>query len=135
MAEGKRFLIFLLEGEHYAIPITSLLEITVARDLQKDPNLTGFEGKFEFRGTWVPVLNINKFLKLSGKPGVTLLVVKGKKRTLGILVDAIADILDTEQKLISLPKSLVDPGLRCYSGILRYKESLVLLLNEDGLLP
>jgi chemotaxis signal transduction protein len=135
MAEGKRFLIFSLEGENYAIPITGLLEITVARDIQKDPTLTGFEGKFEFRGSWVPALNINTVFKLSSQPGTTLLVVKGKKRLLGILVDAVTDILDTEQKLIPLPKGLVDPGLRCYLGVLRYKENLVLLLNEDGLLP
>jgi chemotaxis signal transduction protein len=135
MTEGKRFLIFSLEGENYAIPITGLLEITAARNIQKDASLTGFEGKFEFRGSWVPVLNINTFFRRSSRPGTTLLVVKGKKRLYGILVDAVMDILDTEQKLIPLPKGLVDPRLRCYVGVLRYKESLVLLLNEDGLLP
>ena len=135
MAEGKRYLIFSLEGENYAIPVSGLLEITVARNVQKDPSLGGFEGKFEFRGSWVPVLNINAFFRLTSKPGTTLLVVRGKKRIIGILVDAVTDIFDTEQKLIQLPTGLVDPALRCYVGLLRYKETLVLLLNEDGLLP
>lgn len=135
MAEGKRFLIFSLEGEHYAIPISGLLEIMTARNIQKDLSLAGFEGKFEFRGSWVPVLNINTFFRLSSQPGSTLLVVKGKERVFGILVDAVTDILDSEQKLIPLPKGLVEARLRCYLGVIRYKDSLVLLLNEDGLLP
>jgi chemotaxis signal transduction protein len=135
MAEGKRFLIFSLEGENYAIPIAGLLEITVARNIQKDPNLPGFAGKFEFRGSWVPVLDIYKFFNLSSLPGTALLVIQNKNGLLGIQVDAVTDILDTGQSLTPMPDDLVDPDLRCYNGILRYKETLVLLLNADGLLP
>lgn len=136
MNEGTRFLILSLEGENYAIPITRLLEITVPRNMQKDSNLTAvFEGKFEYRGKLIPVLNIKKVFKLPGAPGMTLLVVKSSKGTLGILVDAVMEILDTEQKPVLMPKGVVNPSLRYYSGILRHKETLVLLLNEDGLLP
>ncbi len=136
MAENKRFLILSLEGESYAIPITRLLEITVARNIQSDASLDDFfEGKIEFRGSPIPVLNIKKMLKLSGGPLTTLLVVKNKKRTFGILVDAVTDILDSVQNVIPLPKGVVVPGVHCYNGILRHKEALVLLLNEDGLLP
>jgi chemotaxis signal transduction protein len=135
MAEGKRYLIFSLEGENYAVPIAGLLEITVARNIEKDLDLPGFEGKVEFRGSWVPVLSIHKFLNLSSPPGSTLLVTQGKNGILGLLVDAVTDILDTGQSLIPMPDNLVDPDLRCYNGILRYKETLALLLNEDGLLP
>jgi purine-binding chemotaxis protein CheW len=136
MAEDKRFLIISLEGENYAIPITRLLEIMVSRNIQKDPKQTGFfEGKVDFRGTLIPVLNIKKHLKISGHAGTALLVVQGEKGTFGILVDTVLDILDVEQRPIPLPKGTVDPGLQCYSGILRYKEKLALLLNEDGLQP
>ena len=135
MDEGTRFLILSLDGENYAIPITRLLEIMVAHNIQKDPKIMEpFEGKFEFRGTWIPVLNLKKIFKLSGSPGVTLLVIKNARGMLGLLVEAVMDILDTEQRLIPLPNGVVNPGLRCYKGILRHKESLVLLLNEDELL-
>lgn len=136
MNEGTRFLILSLANENYALPITRLMEITVPRDIQKDPNLTElFEGKFEFRGTLIPVLNIKKVLKISGKPGTTLLVVKGAKGLLGLLVDAVIEILDTEQKPAPLPAGVINPSQRYYNGVLRYKKELVLLLNEDGLLP
>jgi purine-binding chemotaxis protein CheW len=136
MDEGTRFLILSLEGQTYAIPITRLLEITVAQSIQQDANLTEvFEGKVEFRGQLIPVLNIKKIFKLPGSPGKTLLVVKSGKGTLGILVDAVTEILDTEQKPVPVPQGVVNPSMQYYNGILRHKDDLVLLLNEDGLLP
>jgi len=136
MDEATRFLILSLEGENYAIPITRLLEIMVSRDIQKDTNLTEiFEGKFEFRGKWVPVLNLKKLFKISGKPGTALLVVKSSKGTLGLLVDAVTEILDTAQRPVPMPRGVMNPSNRYYGGIIKQKENLVLLLNEDGLLP
>jgi len=136
MNEVARFLILSLAGEYYAVPIIRLLEITVPRDIQKDPNLSEvFEGKYEFRGNFIPVLNAKKILELPGSPGTTLLVIKSSKGTLGILVDAVTEIMDTMQKPAPLPRGVVNPGLRYYNGILRRAEGLVLLLNEDGLLP
>jgi purine-binding chemotaxis protein CheW len=136
MDDRTRFLILSLGGESYALPIARLLEITVPRALQKDPNLTEiFEGKFEFRGKMIPVLNIKKIFKLAGALGETLLVVKSVKGTVGLLVDAVTEILDTEQKPVGVPKGVMNPSLQYFNGILRHKENIVLLLNEDGLLP
>lgn len=136
MDEATRFLILSLEGEKYALPITRLLEITVPHDILKDTNLTEiFEGKIEFRGKWTPVLNLKKLFKMQGKPGASLLVVRSKKGNLGILVDAVTEILDTVQKAVPMPSGVVNPSYQYYSGILRQADSLVLLLNEDGLLP
>jgi purine-binding chemotaxis protein CheW len=136
MDDRTRFLILSLSGESYALPITRLLEITVPRNIQKDPNLTEmFDGKFEFRGRLIPVLNTKKIFKLPGALGETLLVVKSIKGTIGLLVDAVTEILDTEQKPVVMPKGVINPSFPYYSGILRHKEKIVLLLNEDGLLP
>ncbi len=136
MDDGKRFLILSLGGESYAFPITRLLEITVPRGIQKDAKLgEAFEGEIEYRGAWIPVLNTKKVFKLSGQPGATLLVVKSGKGTLGILVDDVMEILDTDERPAPMPQGVVAPGFRYYSGVLRHKENLVLLLNEDGLLP
>ena len=136
MDEGTRFLILSLAGESYAIPITRLLEITVSHGILPDANLTEvFEGKFEFRGRLIPVLNIKKVLKIPGQAGTALLVVKSGKGILGILVDAVLEILDSAQNPVPLPAGVVNPSLPYYRGILRHKDNLVIVLNEDGLLP
>jgi len=136
MDEATRFLILSLEGESYALPITRLLEIMASHDIQKDKTLTEiFEGKLEFRGKWIPVLNLKKVFKIQGKPGTALLIVRSDKGTMGLLVDAVTEILDTAQKPAPFPKGVINPSYRYYSGVLRQKDNLVLLLNEEGLLP
>ncbi len=136
MDVGTRFLILSLGGEKYALPISKLLEITIPRGVHKDAKLSEvFEGKLEYRGQWIPVLDIKKVLQLAGKGGMTLLVVKNAKGILGILVDEVMEILESDQKPAPMPQGVINSGFRYYGGILRHKEDLVLLLNEDGLLP
>ncbi len=136
MDKGTRFLIVSLGGESYAMPITRLLEIAVPQAIKKDANLTEvFEGKFEFRGKWIPVLNIKKIFRLPGKPGTALLVVNSAKGVLGMLVDAVTEIIDSAQQPVPVPKGVINPTLQYFGGILRYRDDLILLLNEDGLLP
>lgn len=136
MDEKKRFLIVSIEGESFAIPITSLLEITVPRNIQKDRKLSEiFEGKLDYRGKMIPVVNLKKVLKLPGNPGGGLIVVNSSKGVLGLLVDTAKELLETSQKPVPMPRGVLNPSLNYYAGILRNREDLVVLLNEDGLLP
>ena len=136
MDDKTRFLIVTLEGESFAIPITSLLEITVPKNIQKDQKLSEiFEGKLDYRGKMIPVVNLKKVLKLHGNPGGGLIVVKSSKGVLGLLVDTAKELLETSQKPVPLPRGVLNPSLNYYAGILRNREDLVVLLNEDGLLP
>jgi chemotaxis signal transduction protein len=136
MDDKIRFLILSLDGEGFAIPITSLLEITVPRNIQKDQKLSEiFEGKLDYRGKMIPVVNLKKVLKLPGNPGGALIVVKNSKGVLGLLVDSAKELLETAQKPVPMPRGVLNPSLNYYAGILRNREDLVVLLNEDGLLP
>src|SRR5512136_1281771 len=136
MDESKRFLILSLEGASFAIPITSLLEITVPRNIQKDQKLSEiFEGKIEYRGKLIPVVNLKKILKLSGKPGGGLIVMKSSKGVLGVLVDGASELLETRDQPHAIPRGVLNSSLNYYAGILKNRDDLVLLLNEEGLLP
>lgn len=137
MDESSRYLILSLEGGTFALPIARLVEITVPRGVQKDDRLPPvFEGSFEFRGKSVPVLDLKKTFKLAGKPGSVLLVVKGGRDILGVLVDAVSEIVDQAQKPAPLPAGVMETAAqRVYAGVLRSKGELILLLNEDGLVP
>jgi len=136
MDEDKLFLILSLEGESYAIPITRLVEISAPRQIRKDPNLTEiFEGKTDYRGKWVPVVNLRKIFKIRNGVSSALLIINTVKGVLGILVDAVSEIINAEQKPVPMPPGVINPGIRYYGGVLRHRDSLVLLLNADGLLP
>ncbi len=136
MDESKRYLILTLEGENFAIPITSLLEITVPRNIQKDQKLSEiFEGKIEYRGKLIPVINLKKILKLPGKPGNGMIVMKSSKGLLGLLVDSASELLETRETPHAVPRGVLNASLNYYAGILKNRDDLVLLLSEDGLLP
>jgi chemotaxis signal transduction protein len=136
MDERTSFLILSLEGESFAVPLTSLVEITVPRSLPRDPALSvRVEGKVEYRGREIPVVNLKKLLQMPGDPGGSLIVVKSAKGVLGLLVDAAQEILESVQKPAQLPQGLMDPHQEYYAGILRNREDLVLILNENSLLP
>jgi chemotaxis signal transduction protein len=136
MDESSRYLILSLEGGKFALPITRLVEITVPRGVQKDERLPSvFEGAFEFRGRSVPVMDLKKVFKLAGTPGPVLLVVKGARDLMGLLVDAVSEIVDQAQKPAPMPAGVMEPSQRVYAGVLRSKGELILLLNEDGLVP
>jgi len=135
MDEASRFLILSLDGGNFAVPIISVLEITTPRGIEKDEALSGpYEGTFEFRGEKIPVLNLKKLFQLKGAPGNTLLVVKGAKGVAGFLADSVTEIIDSGQKPAPVPTGIMDRSLRYYTGVVRSKGELILLLNEDGLL-
>lgn len=135
MEERTRFVILSLEGQRYAIPLASIVEITVARDIQRDRSLTEvFEGKAEYRGKLMPVLNAKKLFRLPGLAGNILLVLKSSKGLVGFLVDAVAEILETDRKPAPFPPGVVNPSLTYYRGILKHQDGLVLVLNEEGML-
>lgn len=134
MADEKRYLILSLEGSGYAVPISGVVEITAPRDIERDGGLTeAFEGKFEFRDRRIPVLNLKKVLRLGGAGGMALIVVRTSKGTVGMLVDAVTEIADIPAEPIPVPRGVLEPTLPYFRGILRHKNELVLLLNEDGL--
>ncbi len=136
MDESKRFLILSLEGASFAIPITSLLEITIPRGIQKDQKLSEiFEGKIEYRGRLIPVVNLKRVLKLPGKPGAGLIVMKSSKGLLGLLVDSASELLETRDKPYPIPRGVLNSSLNYFAGLLKNRDDLVLLLNEEGLLP
>ncbi len=136
MDEENRFLILSLEGESYAISIARLAEISAPRQILKDPNLSGvFEGKVDYRGKMTPVLNLRKVLHMPSFSGSALLFIKSAKGVLGILVDSVTEITSVEHPPEPLPGGILDSGPRYYRGVLRYRDTLALLLDEDGLIP
>jgi chemotaxis signal transduction protein len=92
------------------------------------------KGKTDFRGKMVPVINLRKIFKMPLQGGTALLILKSAKGNLGILVDAVSEIITTDQAPAPLPAGLMNPGIKYYRGILRHGDRLALLLNEDGLI-
>jgi purine-binding chemotaxis protein CheW len=135
MDERNRFLIVSLEGESFALAISNLVEITVPRAVQKDPKLSAvFEGTMEFRGNTIPVADLKKILTIPGRPGASLLVMKNAKGTMGLLVDTAVALLTAAEAPSQMPRGLLRGSQKTYAGLLRTADTLVPLLDVEGLL-
>jgi chemotaxis signal transduction protein len=135
MDEQNRFLVVSLEKEHFALPLANLIEITVPRAVHKDPQLSPlFAGAMEYRGSRIPVADLKKLLKLPGRPGASLVVMKSPAGMRGFLVDTALELVTAAESPAPLPRGLISGSHRAYAGIFRGRDGLVLLLDVDGLL-
>lgn len=106
-AEGRQFVTFTVEGQSYGIPIASVREIICWTDVTPLPNQPAFtRGVLNLRGTVVPVHDLRT--RLSGArtqatgTHVIVIVYLGTQ-TLGILVDAVSDILTVMPEDLKTP--------------------------------
>lgn len=137
--DGNQFLSFTLGDEHYGVDILRVQEIKGYTTVTRIPNTPGFiKGVLNLRGTIVPIVNLrSKF----GMPEVdptmftVIVVVVVRDRIMGVIVDAVSDVLDIAAKDIQPPPQFgnnVDVSF--LSGIGKCGDKLVSLLDIDRLL-
>jgi len=138
-AKDNQFLTFTLGDELYGIDIIQVKEIKGYTAVTKIPNMPShIVGVLNLRGAIVPIVELRTAF---GMPTVDctaftviiLVVVRG--RILGLVVDAVSDVVSISQKDI---EASPDFGTRVnvgfLSGIGKSGDKLVALLNIDQLL-
>jgi purine-binding chemotaxis protein CheW len=113
-AEARQFVTFVVEGRNYGIPIGSVREIirwTRVTPLPNQPEHA--RGVINLRGTIVPVHDLRA--RLSG--GLTeatdthvIVIVTVGDQTVGVLVDAVSDILAVAPEAMKAPPQASDTG-------------------------
>lgn len=106
-SEGRQFVTFVVEGQSYGIPIAAVREIICWTQVTPLPNQPAYtRGVLNLRGTVVPVHDLRT--RLSGQrteatdTHVIVIVYLGTQ-TLGILVDAVSDILTVMPEDLKTP--------------------------------
>lgn len=139
-AEPAQFLTFLLGEEIFAIDILSIKEIIEFRNLTTVPLMPEcVRGVLNLRGAVVPVLDLQaRFSRPVSQVGkrtciviVELNTVHGRQ-VVGVLVDAVNEVLDIAHDSIELPPAF---GSRIRAdfirGIGKVEEKFVILLDVD----
>jgi purine-binding chemotaxis protein CheW len=138
-AEGNQFLTFTLKDEEYGIEILRVQEIKGFSRITPIPNTPNYiKGVLHLRGTVVPVVDLrSKF----GMPETeynqftVIIVVTVGRRVMGLLVDAVSDVLNIgKDDVEAAPElgSMVDTSFM--TGMAKTGEKLIMLLNIDKLL-
>ncbi|MBX3304020.1 MAG: chemotaxis protein CheW [Nitrospira sp.] len=138
-ADGSQFLTFRLGEELYGVDILRVQEIKGYTAVTKIPNTPPhIKGVLNLRGTIVPVVELRtKF----GMPTIdytaftVIIVVVVQDKVMGLVVDAVSDVLDIKMKDIQPAPDFGDKvDVTFLNGIGKSGNKLVSLLDIDRLL-
>ncbi|SDD63495.1 purine-binding chemotaxis protein CheW [Paracoccus isoporae] len=131
---------FRIDDQEYCVDIMSVREIrgwTNATPLPYAP--PHVKGVINLRGTVLPVVDLSARL---GMPPIdaedrnVIIVVKIDGELVGLLVDAVSDILTVPREELQSPPELgADPSARCVESLLLIEGKLIRVLDLAVLLP
>ena len=136
---GRQYLTFTINDNEYAVDIMKVMEIRGWTKTTTIPNSPDFMlGVINLRGLVIPIFDMKTRFSL-GKTDATekhvVIVLSVGTRTIGILVDAVSDILTITDSEIKLNPSSGDTEIddQYVSGLISHEEKMVILLDVDFL--
>jgi len=141
--QGDEYLTFISGSENYGVDILRVQEIRGWEVVTRIPNSPAFvRGVLNLRGAIVPVFDLRERIGLtpidySKETVVVVLRVNSEKgeRSMGIVVDAVSDVLNTHADSIrNTPKFSHEIATEYISGLAESEGNMVMLLDVDKLL-
>jgi purine-binding chemotaxis protein CheW len=135
----KQVVLFELGGEIYGLDIATVHEIIRMQPITKVPKAPAYvEGVINLRGKVIPVIDLGKKFgmeRVAGDKNNRIVVVNILDTTLGVIVDAVTEVLRIPAGSIEPVSDVVTSGHLDYmQGIAKLDEKMVILLALDKLL-
>jgi len=135
----KQMVLFELGTETYGLDIASVHEIIRMQPITKVPKAPFYvEGVINLRGRVIPVIDIGKkfgFEKIEEIKNNRIVVINIKDTTLGIIVDAVTEVIRVPVESIDPVSDIVTSGQSAYLlGIAKLPDKMVIILALDKLL-
>ena len=134
----RQLVLFHLAGEVYAVDIHQVREIIRVPQITRVPRTPDFvEGVINLRGNVIPVLDLRKRFGLGEGEDSNdrRIIVVRWERTIGMIVDAVSEVLRIDESLIDPPSTyIVSVNTLYIEGIARLEPDLVILLNLEKVL-
>lgn len=138
--EGQaQLVVFQLAGEFYGVDIHQVREIIRMPEITRVPRTPAFvEGVVNLRGSVIPIIDLRKRFGLAeGESGdeQRIVVVELDDKTLGVIVDAVSEVLRIDRQAIEPPSPyIVNVDTQYITGIARLDQRLVILLDVNRVL-
>jgi purine-binding chemotaxis protein CheW len=112
--ESRQYITFIANGQEFAADIMAIREIRGWTDTTPLPHVPDYvRGVINLRGTVLPVVDLKARLGLGmtdATPKHVIIVVATGRRTNGILVDAVSDIITLSASEIQAPPDVMQMG-------------------------
>lgn len=130
---------FQVGRETYGVPIASLHEIVRVTEITSVPDSPAYiEGVINLRGKIVSVIDLRKRFgenQIVSHKKNRILVVESNGRLTGLIVDSASDVLKIPSEDVEAPPVVFqEGGLNCVTGLGKYKNRLIVLLDMNKLL-
>jgi purine-binding chemotaxis protein CheW len=135
----KQMVLFQLGNETYGLDIATVHEIIRMQPITKVPKAPIYvEGIINLRGRVIPVIDLGERFGLAKKDqdkNNRIVVVNLQDTTMGIIVDAVTEVLSIPVDVIESVSDIVTSSNSDYlDGIANLKDKMVILLKLDRLL-
>lgn len=135
-----QIVVFELANETYGVAISEVYEIIRMVEVTRIPKTQHFlEGVINLRGRIIPVIDLRKRFGLESEEKEQLkriVVVKIEDNTVGMVVDAVSEVLQIENSQVESVSSLVSSQVdtEFISGIAKVGSRLIIMLDLEKVL-
>ena len=139
--EGTKhqFLSFSVDDTQYGVNLIDIQEIRVWSETTAIPNTPSYmRGVINLRGRVIPIFDLRARFDQSmtqTTPTHVIIVLSAGERVIGVLVDAVSDIISAHDSEIKPPPSAQDnsPEEGYVRGLLAQEDSMIVLLDVNEL--
>lgn len=131
---SKQFVIYQLAGEQFGIDIGAVESIIRMQEISAVPQAPDFvEGVTNLRGEVIPVIDLRKRFEIplaEDLDATRIIVVEIDEQHVGMIVDAVTEVLTLEDDDIETPSALViGDSVDFITGIAKLEDQLVTIID------
>jgi len=135
----SKYLIFLLDGQDFAMQIKNVVDIIKVQQITRVPNCPDFiRGITNLRGRVIPIIDVRvRFGKMQEdyNERTCIIVVEVLGATVGLIIDRVTEVITLEGDQISPPPQFQDGvEARFVSGIGKTDSGIKLILDAHSVL-
>lgn len=137
MSVDAQLVVFLLDGQRYALPLETVertVRAAAVTPLPQAPQIV--LGMLDVRGTVLPVLNVRRRFRLPEReirPSDYFLLAYAGKRLVALVIDAAAAVVELSPAQIVATQAVL-PGLEHVQGVARMEDGLILIHDLETFL-
>ncbi|MBI4522672.1 MAG: purine-binding chemotaxis protein CheW [Deltaproteobacteria bacterium] len=138
-SDGRQYLTFTLGKEEYGVDILKVQEIKGYTAITPIPNTPPYiKGVMNLRGTIIPVVDLRLKLEMAEaeyNQFTVIIVVKVGTKVVGLVVDAVSDVLNIPKSDIQEPPDFgTQVDVQFINGMAKASEKMVVLLDIGKIL-
>ena len=137
MSANTFYVIFKIDQQPFAVRLSDVVRIVRIVQVTPIPEAPEIiEGVINVQGEVIPVINLRKRFEIDERDvdlDDQIILTNSKTRVLGLLVDEVTDILESQANDVIKQKNIV-PGADRIQGVMKNDEGMILVQDLDALL-